>query len=161
MTITFVTTTTYGSWLPGDVRGYVRKGELLPADPELLELSRQKLKGRPVRLTLLDRDKAFGALMAACGEFGYRLSEAAVEPWHLHWILFHGDDEIDKVVGRLKTRMRQALAKGRIWTEGYCGEPLFDDLGIEQAQEYIARHAGCRLTNGKVVRAKTPGRAGG
>jgi hypothetical protein len=161
MTITFVTTTTFGSWLPGDLRGYVRKGEILPGDPQLLELSRQNLKGLPVRLSLDDRDKAFDSLVAACNEFDYRLSDVAVEPWHLHWIVFHGDDAIETMVGRLKTHMRQALAKGRVWTEGYCAEPLFDDLAVEQAQDYIVRHAGCRMTNGKVVGRRTPGRAGG
>jgi hypothetical protein len=73
----------------------------------------------------------------------------------------HGDDAIDVMVGRLKTRMRQSLARGRIWTEGYCGEPLFDDVAVEQAQEYVARHEGCRMTDGKLVGVKTPGGAGG
>jgi hypothetical protein len=161
MTITFVTTTTFGSWLPGDLRGYVRKGEILPADPELLEKSRQKMKQLPVRLTRDDQEKAFEALVAACDEFKYRLSDAAVEPWHLHWILFHADDAIEVMVGRLKTRMRQAIGRGRIWTEGYCAEPLFDDMAVQQAQEYIARHLGCRMTDGKVIGRGTPGRAGG
>jgi len=34
---TMVTTTTYGTWLPGDVRGYVDDGVILPGDPTLLE----------------------------------------------------------------------------------------------------------------------------
>ena len=156
MTITFVTTTSHGTWLPGEMRGYVRKGQILPGDPMLLKLSRSLLKTRPVYFAAIERDRLFEALLAACAQFGYRLSDVAIESWHLHWIMFHGEDAIEKVVRRLKTRMRQALARGRIWTEGYCAEPLFDNVAIEQSQEYIARHDGCRLIDGRVVDGANP-----
>jgi hypothetical protein len=124
---------------------------ILPGDPRLLELSRQLMKGEPVCFSQRECDVLFDAPWNACTEFGYRLSDVAVEAWHLHWIAWHGDDPIDRVMGRLKTRMRQALARGRIWTEGYCAEPLFDATAIEAAQNYIARHDGCRMTDGRVV----------
>jgi hypothetical protein len=151
MAITFVTTTSRGVWLPGDLRGYVRRGVILPGDPQLLDLSRRLLMGDPVYFNQQERDLLFESLVAGCREFGYRLSDASVESWHLHWIVWHGDNPIDKVVGRLKTRMRQAVARGRAWTEGYCAEPLFDDTAIQQAQEYIARHDGCRMSDGRVI----------
>ena len=151
MTITFVTTTSHGTWLPGDARGYVRNGLTLPGDAEELAFSKIRLKTPPVYFSAVERDQLFCALLDACNEFNYKLSDAAVETWHLHWIAFHGDDQIEAVVGRLKTRMRQRLARGRIWTEGYCAEPLFDNTAIEQAQQYIARHAGCRMSDGQIV----------
>ena len=156
MSITFVTTTSHGTWLPGDLRGYVRKGVILPGDVKLLELSRQHLKTSPVYFSLRERDLLFDALLAGCAEFGYRLSDVAIESWHLHWILFHGEDPVEKAIGRLKTRMRQALARGKIWTAGYCAEPLFDNAAIEQAQEYIARHKGCMMIDGRVIDGANP-----
>ena len=167
MAITFVTTTSHGTWLPGDLRGYVRRGVILPGDPQLLKLSRQLLKSAPVFFSEKERDRLFESLVTACNEFAYRLSDVAVESWHLHWIVAHGDDAIEMVMGRLKTRMRQALARGRIWTEGYCAEPLFDEPAIEDAQQYIGRHAGCRMMDGRVIErrsrstGRTPGGAGG
>lgn len=136
MAITFVTTTTtsHRTWLPSDLRGYVRKGVTLPGDPQLLEMSRGLLRGDPVYFNHHERDVLFDALTEACREFGYRLSDATVEAWQLHWIVWHGNDPVDRMMGRLKTRMRQALARGRIWTEGYCAEPLFDTIAIEAAQ---------------------------
>jgi REP element-mobilizing transposase RayT len=131
------------------MRGYVRKGHSLPGDPKLLKQSRQLLKSAPVFFSASERDALFATLVSACEEFQYRLSDVTVESWHLHWILFHGDEPIARVVGRLKTRMRQALARGRIWTEGYCAEPLFDAGAVEQAQEYIAKH---RLPNARRAR---------
>lgn len=151
MAISFVTTTTYGTWLPGDLRGVVRRGVILPGDPELLEQSQQLLKGTPVLLSAAERDVVFEALVAACEEFEYRLSDVTVESWHLHFILFHGDDPVARVMGRLKTRMRQALDRGRIWTEGYCAEPLEDEAAIVAVQEYIARHDGRRMMDGRMV----------
>lgn len=150
MAISFITTTSYGTWLPGDLRGYVRDGVILPGDPNLLELSRKLLKGAPVYFSTSEREQLFDALVAASAEFGYRLSDVTVESWHLHWILWH-EDAIETVMGRLKTRMRQRLGRGRIWTEGYCAEPLFDDTALEQAQEYIARHDGARMVDGRVI----------
>ena len=157
MTVTFLTTTSHGTWLPGDLRGYVRKGNILPGDPTLLELSRQLLKGDPVYFHERERDALFDTLVDACNEFDYRLSDVAVESWHLHWIVWHGDDAIATMAGRLKTRLRQKLARGRVWTEGYCGVPLYDDAAIAQAQEYIAGHGGCRMTNGVVLARRSKG----
>jgi hypothetical protein len=161
MTISFVTTTSHGTWLPGDMRGYVRKGVIIPGDPKILALSEKLLKSKPVYFSLLERDRLFDSLVAACGEFHYRLSDVAIESWHLHWILFHDIDSIEKVMGRLKTRMRQALARGYIWTERYSAELLSDNEAIDAAQEYIARHDGCRMSDGRIVDRRTPGRAGG
>jgi hypothetical protein len=155
MTITFVTTTSHGTWLPGELRGYVRRGELLPGDPKLLQLSRKLLKSAPVYFSVDERRLLFLSLVSGCDEFGYRLSDLTIEPWHLHWIMYH-DDPIEVATGRLKTRMRQALVRGKIWTAGYCAEPLFDERAIEQAQEYIARHPGCRMLDGRLVDRSIP-----
>jgi hypothetical protein len=156
MAIMFITTTSYGTRLPGEPRGYVRKGVLLQGDPKHLERSRKLLKSCPVFFTHDERQRLFDALVIGCDEFHYKVSDVAVEPWHLHWIVFHEDDRIGKVVGRLKTRMRQALARGRIWTEGHSAEPLFDNLAIEQAQEYIARHDGCMMLDGRIIARANP-----
>lgn len=156
---TMVTTTTYGSWLPGDLRGSVDNGIVLPGDPARLERSRQRMgMGQPVLLTAGQQSDLFDALCRACDEFGYMLTDASVEPWHLHWMVDHGFDAVATMVGRLKNRMRQALGVGRIWTEGYYDSRLFDSAAIDIRRGYIARHVGCRMTNGVVVQ---PPRSGG
>ncbi len=156
MSITFVTTTSHGTWLPGDMRGYVSKGLILPGDAKLLEISKQQLKSAPVYFSCDERARLLTAITAACTEFCYRLSDLAIERSHLHWIMFHGNDPIETAIGRLKTRMRQALARGKNWTEGYCAEPLYDEIAIEQTQKYIARHDGCVMSNGQLVDRGNP-----
>jgi hypothetical protein len=144
-----VTTTSYGSWLPGDLRGYVDDGMILPGDPIRVAQAQRRMAGRaPVRFSPEQQDRLFRALAAAAVEFHYQLTDASVESWHLHWILKHGYDPVATMVGRLKTRMRQALAMGRIWTEGYYDSLLFDEPALEARRKYIARHPGCRLSHG-------------
>jgi REP element-mobilizing transposase RayT len=106
---------------------------------------------KPILFTPEQQTRLFEALCAAAEEFHYQLTDASVESWHLHWIVRHGFDSVPTMVGRLKNRMRQALAIGRIWTEGYYDSRLFDSAAIDARRQYIRRHAGCRMTDGKIL----------
>jgi hypothetical protein len=149
---TMVTTTSYGTWLPGDARWYVHRGQILPPNPRLHAHAKTLLVQEPVYFTASQQVTLFHAICDAVEEFCYQLTDIAIESWHLHWIVGHGDDSVDTMVGRLKNRMRQALAQGRIWTKGYCHRCLrtLDDL--DTAREYIARHEGRRMLGGMIVR---------
>lgn len=148
---TFVTTTTYGSWLPGDLRGYVQDGVVLPGNPRLLGHARSLLACEPVSFNDAEIVKLECAFRAAADEFDYQLTDLAIESWHLHWIIGHGADAVATMVGRLKTRMRQAIGRGRIWTNGYCHRHLDAPEDLAAARRYIARHHGCRMLDGKPV----------
>jgi hypothetical protein len=146
----FVTTTTHGSWLPGDVRGYVERGQTLPANPALAVFARSQMKMLSVAFTERDQEQLFDALTLAADEYQYRLSDAVVERTHAHWIINHGD-EMQVMVGRLKNRMRQRLNCGRIWTAGYCGFELRTLTALQQAREYLSQHTGARMIAGQIV----------
>jgi hypothetical protein len=141
---TMITTTSYGTWLPGDLRGYVQAGIILPPNPNLLEHSKRLLSKEPVIFTSEQQQMLFAAIVTACAEFHYRLLHVSIESWHLHWIASHGFDSVAVMVGRLKNRMRQALVIGRIWTEGYYERCLFSEAELDTAAEYVARHHGYR-----------------
>jgi hypothetical protein len=147
----FVTTTTYGSWLPGDVRGYVEDGVPLPASPPLAAYATTRMKGDAVRFSDREGDELHLSIVAAANEFGYRLSDLVIEATHAHWIIAH-DDEMEAMVGRLKNRMRQRLSRGRIWTTGYCGVEIRDLKGLHDARNYLAQHRGLRILAGEVVK---------
>jgi hypothetical protein len=148
---TMVTTTSYGVWLPGDIRGYVENGIVLPGDPYKVELAVQRMAGRTaVLFSFAQQQVLFDALCAAADEFGYRLTDVSIESWHLHWIVEHGFDAVPTMVGRLKNRMRQALNVGRIWTEGYYDSRLFDAGALQSRRLYVGRHEGCRMIDGVV-----------
>ena len=153
---TMVTTTSYGTWLPGDLRGYVDRGVILPPNPQLLRHAQAMLSKAPVYFTDAQQIVLEHAIHSAAAEFGYRLTDLSIESWHLHWIAEHGYDSVATMVGRLKTRMRQMIDRGRIWTEGYCHRCLYTDDQINTARQYINRHEGCRLINGNRVSRRVP-----
>ena len=146
---TFVTTTTYGTWLPGDLRGYVQDGRILPGEPALLRHARSIMLGDPAILSPHERMLAFDALREACDEFDYTLLDACVESWHVHFNVAHGADDIETTVGRLKNRIRQGIDRGRIWTKGYWATALYDERELHTRRQYIASHFGVRWINGK------------
>jgi hypothetical protein len=156
---TFVTTTSFGSWIPGDIRGYVDNGQLLPPMPQLAAHVRRNMKHPMVLFSPDEQDALFEALQSGSTEFNYQLTDAVVERTHLHWIIGH-NDSVAEMVGRLKTRMRQRLNRGRIWTEGFSHRLLFTDESLYQARQYLTRHAGLRLLAGELA-TLSPGRAGG
>lgn len=141
---TMITTTTYGTWLPGDLRGYVEDGIILPPDPHRLERSRRLLKTDPIFLTAREQEALFEALQCAAREFDYALLAASIESWHAHWLIDHAFDDVKVMVGRMKTRMRQALARGCLWTAGYDARYCFDDEAVEARRNYIRGHQGTR-----------------
>lgn len=141
---TMITTTTYGTWLPGDLRGYVDGGRILPGDPQILQRAFEQMRGDPVMLTGMQQDKAYAALVSAVAEFGYTLHAVSIEAWHMHTLVSHGTDPVKAVAGRLKTRMRQAVGRGRIWTAGYDKRFCFTPEAVEARHDYIRRHRGWR-----------------
>jgi REP element-mobilizing transposase RayT len=155
---TMVTTTSYGAWLPGDIRGYVENGTILPGDPARLEQAKYRMGDHtPILFTCEQQALLFEALCQAAGEFQYQLTDASVESWHLHWIVEHGFDSVATMVGRLKNRMRQALGIGRIWTEGYYASRLFEPAEIESRRRYIRQHSGGRMSGGVIVKPPQSG----
>lgn len=141
---TMVTTTTYGTWLPGELRGYVENGIILPGNPKLFEHASGLMKAEPVFLNDDEQVTLFDAIKRAADEFQYTLLAVSIESWHAHWLIDHGFDKVETMVGRLKTRMRQALGRGRIWTNGYDARYCFDRGAVNGRRGYIRGHRGWR-----------------
>ena len=139
-----ITTTTYGTWLPGDLRGYVDDGKILPGDPEVWDRAQTRMRGEPVLLSETEQLAALDALIEAGNEFGYELHAVSIESWHAHVLVSHGSDKVATVAGRLKTRMRQAVDRGRVWTTGYDRRYCFTEADVAARSNYIQRHNGYR-----------------
>lgn len=141
---TMITTTSYGTWLAGDLRGYVESGKILPGNPERLKLSKHRMLSAPVYFNEQEQLQLFHALTSASNEFDYQLHAASIESWHVHWVITHIQDTVQVMTGRLKNRMRQALNRGRIWTAGYDKRYCFNQAQVDSRIEYIRRHEGYR-----------------
>jgi REP element-mobilizing transposase RayT len=71
----FLTWTTYGTWLPGDERGWVEKpGQFRPPDPQLRVANRSLLSGEPCALNPEQRRLVEETIAQHC----------AIRGWHLH-----------------------------------------------------------------------------
>ncbi len=122
------------------------------------------MSGDVVTFNAVEQVKLLAAFQLACDEFEYRALDLTIEAWHLHWIVRH-TDPVKSMVGRLKTRMRQSLGRGRIWTEDYCHNVLESDDDLFATRDYIRKHLGCRLIDGKLYGGEAdeepPGKAAG
>lgn len=141
---TMITSTTYGTWLPGDLRGYVENATILPGDHDKLSLARARMNDEPVYLTDAEQITAFNALRTGAAQFGYELLAGSIESWHMHWLVRHGNDDVEVMVGRLKNAVRKAVNRGRIWTAGYDARYCFNETEIAHRTAYIQRHRGHR-----------------
>ena len=138
-----LTWTTYGTWLPGDVRGFVspisrdseggkwvrenRPGVAYDQDmPARLEQSRQLLKGASVFLRLPQAELLLGQFQETAVHRGWGLLAAAVMRAHVHLVVgVPGDPEPDVLLRDFKAYGSRALNRrfsrpesGTWWTEG-------------------------------------------
>jgi hypothetical protein len=158
-----ITWTCYGTWLPGDERGYV-SNSLLPdrgylpkantpgtpyrADDTYTRGSAQSLQRDPC--VLLDVGQALvaaHAIVRAARERGWRIVRGALMANHIHVVAMNCPDDGPAVRRILKGNAHAALAekyglKRRWWTAGGSDRYKHDWGAIETAVSYVAQQAG-------------------
>ncbi len=149
-----LTSTTYGTWLPGDERGFVgRVWDARPDDPatDALRLehdrpdqpydadiaglkreSQRLMKGSPVWLTREQADSVLAQFLETTTFRGWALHAASIMANHFHAIVEAPDDvRSDDILGDLKSyasrRLNKAYGKpigGTWWTASGSKRPL-------------------------------------
>jgi len=139
----FITWTTYGTWMPGDARGWRKRkrGNQLPNEL-LAEWCRKQMKGEAVLLEQHDRDTVEQACQAHCDHRGWHLFAVNARTNHVH-VVVAADTSPQKVRDQLKAnctgelrRQDQPLVAERTWTRGGDCEILDLEDDIESAVEY-------------------------
>ena len=135
------TITTYGTWLRGDQRGWVEKGKILPADPELEAADRRQMK-HPI--FLFHQDQLLeGSLIGKSlrRRLNLRILAMTVQTWHVHGVIAATERPVPKVVKCAKDAVRWGLRPGRpIWSDGYDKRFCFDDATVHRRLAYVERH---------------------
>ena len=139
----FITWTTYGTWLPGDARGWrVKRGGNQPADPELEAEAREKMKFDPVYLSPQDRATVELACREHCDHRGWKLHAVNARTNHVHVVVV-ADVKPQTIRDQLKanctTKLRGQpipLICERTWTKGADCEVLFDEQSLQNAIQY-------------------------
>jgi len=128
----FITSTTYGQWLPGDERGYVNKGNNQYGTPfceghsGLKNSAKSRLKGEPVLLNTQHAQVLFEQFQETVSRRQWMLYGAAIMPNHVHVLIETSDDTLpEKAAGDLKSfgsrRLSEVFGKpdaGTWWTSG-------------------------------------------
>ncbi len=140
----FITWTTYGTWLPGDSRGWRRRkgGQQLPR-LLLEEWCRKQMQGEAVLLKAHDRETVEEACRQHCEHRGWHLFAVNARTNHVH-VVVAADSAPQTVRDQLKANCTGALRRQdtplnveRTWTRGGDCEILDTDQEIESAVIYV------------------------
>jgi hypothetical protein len=137
-----VTSTTYGTWLRGDKRGWIDDGRLMPPLPWLEANDRTRMKHEPYLFEqhrLLDIGQMMGDSLTA----RLRVSVLAlhVARWHFHLVVAATRHELRDVVKCAKDAVRYGLKAGRpIWTADYDKRFCLELASVRNRIAYVERH---------------------
>lgn len=140
----FLTWTTYGTWLPGDPRGWRKwkRGER-PPQPLLEDWCRDRMKEQPVVLTHEQRDAVERVIVEHAAIRGWLLHAVSVRSNHVH-VVVSANAEPKKVRDQFKanaTRVLRALPEPitneKIWTRGGDIEFIDTEDDLEQVILYV------------------------
>lgn len=116
-----ITWTTYGSWLQGDKRGYVKDSRILVKNESLRKGNIKRLKADPVELNHREREIVYEAIVDSAKILGQKIHAIVVCSNHVHIVAQRTSESIEMVVSRYKNAARLALQAngfvGRVWKE--------------------------------------------
>jgi hypothetical protein len=137
-----VTSTTYGTWLRGDKRGWIDDGKLMPPLPWLEANDRTRMAHEP----FLFDGRSLRTVGQWIGESLVERMDATilalhVARWHIHLVVAATPHELADVVKCVKDSVRYGLHAGRpIWTDGYDKRFCFDESSVRNRIGYVERH---------------------
>jgi REP element-mobilizing transposase RayT len=158
-----ITWTCYGTWLPGDRRGYVSNtllppGGFLPKqnvpgtpctadDPYTQSRARALQKDTTAQLTTELAEVAARALVAAAAKREWRIVRGALMANHVHVVVMNCPADGEGVRRVLKGNSQAAVSdhvgqSHRWWTSGGSDRYKNDDQAIAAAIRYVAEQPG-------------------
>ena len=154
-----LTWTTYGTWLPGDERGFVGRvpddkgghvihnlpGEPYDADePRLRVDAKRKLKGPVVRLIGKHARVCIKAFHEVCERYDLTIYAGAIMANHVHLVVSSAESEGPRLLNLFKgvssRRLGQAFGRqpsGSWWTTGGSRRLLPNERAFDHAVNYV------------------------
>ena len=141
-----VTWTTYGSWLQGNKRGYVKDGKILSQNDKLKSANLKQQKYPIVKLNSEQRQIVKYTIIEEDCRTNHRILAIAVCSNHVHIVASVSDESIEQVVHRYKYSATLALRKfgtqGKIWSRGFDKRFCFTNKELEYKIKYVRNHNG-------------------
>lgn len=152
----FLTWTTYGTWLPGDDRGWVEKpGQFQEPDLRRKKAAEALLTEPPCRLDDEQRSVVENTLAHHCRIRGWQLRTASCRTNHVHVVVTAPDRGPEEVMDQFKawcTRRLKDLERSRHptaqmirqnwWTQRGSKRWLNDEASLEEAIRYVSEGQG-------------------
>lgn len=139
-----LTWTTYGTWLQGDYRGYVKDGTILRGNSSLLKSNAQRLIKDEVRLSQFQCHVITEAIHKKASDLKQIVYALSVSRTHLHIVLSYVPVEIGLVVRHYKNSAHAELRKhgfvGKLWTKGFDKRYCFDKNALSGMKRYVDAH---------------------
>lgn len=139
-----VTWTTYGSWLQGDKRGYVKHGKIMSGDKKILHANRRLQKSPTVKLNSEHRAIVRQAILDEAKRIGHTIEALTVCTNHVHLVARPCQESVEEIVSRYKNVAMFALHEhgqvGRIWTHGFDKRFCFSQEDLNRRIEYVNNH---------------------
>ena len=140
----FLTWTTYGTWLPGDDRGWSHKGQGGPHTPNPLfvEMSRSRMTEPEFRLAVADRDIVDATIRRHCEIRNWSLHAINVRTNHVHVVVTASGNDPETVYEQFKawcTRKLKSVHKQRenFWTERASRRWINREDDLQSAVTYV------------------------
>jgi len=117
------TWTTYGTWLQGNKKGYVKDGITVKANPVLEKYNEESLKYEKIKIPKLLREMVKNAILKEAAEIGHKVYAITIYSNHVHIVVGSIGVTCGYSVGRFKKAATIALRKygfeDKVWTEGF------------------------------------------
>jgi REP element-mobilizing transposase RayT len=140
----FLTWTTYGTWLPGDERGWNRKGEpeIQPPNPLFVEMAQSRMKEPAFTLSATPRSLVEETIRRHCEIRGWSLHALNVRTNHVHVVVTAAGYPPETVCEQFKTWCTRRLkevesTRSRFWTEGGSCRWINLEADLEAAVVYV------------------------
>ena len=139
-----ITFTTFGTWLQGDRRGYVKDGKIHPKNKNLEQANMQSQSQDAVLLTTNQQITARKAILDEAAAQHQRILALAINSNHVHIVAENTSKPINEMVAYYKKAVRLALKatghSGKLWTKGYDKRFCFDKTTLAQKVKYVQNH---------------------
>ena len=139
-----LTWTTYGNWLQGDKRKYVKNGQILDPNPSLEKKNKENMKYPKVSLTITQREIIEKAIIEESAGLNQKIHAIAVGRNHIHLVTDCNFISASSAVSHYKNAARLAIESngfvGRLWTKGFSVRYCFDENQLSKVIQYVNHH---------------------
>ncbi len=138
------TWTTYGTWLQGHKKGYVKNGAILNANRKLEKSNTESLKHEKVKIPKRLRETVKNIILKEAQEIGHKVYAITVCSNHVHIVVDSIGERCGYSVGRFKkavtTELRKYSFDNKVWTKGFDKRYCYNEQELNGKIKYVRQH---------------------